>query len=82
MPIIASTNSCEKYADRPNQTNCQAPRRPPYKIIGRDELLTQLKERLLAGGTLALLSLQCLPGVGKTALAIEIANDTDILKTL
>jgi tetratricopeptide (TPR) repeat protein len=56
-----------------------APPRPSYKLVGRDELLSDLKRRLFAGGSLALSALKGLPGVGKTALAIELVYDTEVL---
>jgi tetratricopeptide (TPR) repeat protein/transcriptional regulator with XRE-family HTH domain len=45
------------------------------RLIGRDSLLEQLKEQLLAHSSLALYGL---PGVGKTALALALAHDPDI----
>jgi tetratricopeptide (TPR) repeat protein len=56
-----------------------APPRPSYYLTGRDELLHDLKQQLLAGKSLALSALNGLPGVGKTALAIELAHDRNIL---
>ncbi len=56
-----------------------APSCPPHNLVGRDDLLRNLKQRLLAGGNLALSALNGLPGVGKTALAIELANDPQVL---
>src|SRR5712691_1070902 len=57
-----------------------APPRPPYYLTGRDNLLHKLKQQLLTGNNLALSALNGLPGVGKTALAIELAHDRDVLK--
>ena len=57
-----------------------APPRPPYFLIGRDNLLRDLKEHLFTNDSLALSALNGLPGVGKTALAIELAHDRDVLK--
>ncbi len=57
-----------------------APPRPPYYLIGRDNLLHKLKQQLLTGNNLALSALNGLPGVGKTALAIELAHARDVLK--
>lgn len=56
-----------------------APPRPDYDLIGRIDLLNQLKQRLFAGGNLALTALNGLPGIGKTALAIELARDPEVL---
>ncbi|MDZ8141126.1 MAG: NB-ARC domain-containing protein [Nostoc sp. DedQUE04] len=57
-----------------------APPQTRYELVGRDELLRDLKQRLFAGGSLALSALKGLPGVGKTALAIELAYDREVLK--
>ncbi len=51
---------------------------PTTKLVGRDSLLRTLKQRLLAGETLALAALGGLPGVGKTALAATIVTDPEI----
>ncbi|MGB0383380.1 MAG: tetratricopeptide repeat protein [Ardenticatenaceae bacterium] len=53
-----------------------APPEPPYELVGRDELLSQLKERLFASDYVAL---NGLPGVGKTALAVALAHDPEVL---
>ena len=45
------------------------------RLIGRDALLEQLKEQLLNHSSLALYGL---PGVGKTALAIDLAHNLEI----
>lgn len=52
------------------------PPQPPYHIAGRDDLLKELKQQLFDGGYLAL---HGLPGVGKTALAVKLAHDLDVL---
>jgi tetratricopeptide (TPR) repeat protein/transcriptional regulator with XRE-family HTH domain len=56
---------------------------PPFpydleQLIGRDDLLAQLKERLVGGRSTALSALNGLPGVGKTALAVAVAHDEEI----
>ena len=51
---------------------------PAIPLIGRDEDLARLKQRLHAGGSIALTALNGLPGVGKTALSIAIAHDPEI----
>jgi tetratricopeptide (TPR) repeat protein len=56
-----------------------APPRPPYRIIGRDDMLRDLKRHLMSGESVAISAISGLPGVGKTALAIELANDVDLL---
>ena len=52
-----------------------APSRPAHRLVGRDGVLSALKQHLIAGHSVAL---QGLPGAGKTALAIELANDPDL----
>lgn len=56
-----------------------APPRPAHKLIGRADLLAELKQRLLNGEDRALTALNGLPGVGKTTLAIELAHDPEVL---
>jgi tetratricopeptide (TPR) repeat protein len=50
-----------------------------HKIFGRDELLSEMTERLISGDSIAL-SAQGLPGVGKTTLAMALANSDEILE--
>jgi transcriptional regulator with XRE-family HTH domain len=47
-------------------------------LIGRGELLSLLKQRLCTDNPPTLPALYGLPGVGKTALAIELVHDLDI----
>ena len=49
-----------------------------HGLVGRDALLRQLKQRLLARKHVALSALNGLPGVGKTALATAIAHDDEV----
>ncbi len=53
---------------------------PPlgHSLVGRDDLFRQLKQRLLSGHPVALCAINGLPGVGKTALATELAHDEEI----
>ncbi len=53
-----------------------APSKPDYDLIGRGSILVELQHRLQDGNTVALYGL---PGVGKTALAIQVANNTQLL---
>lgn len=53
-----------------------APPRPPHTIIGRKRTLQDLKQRLFAEHIIALYGL---PGVGKSALAVELAHDKEVL---
>lgn len=52
-----------------------APQRRPKGLIGRDELLQKLRAQLTGEPASARLALYGLPGVGKTALAVELAHD-------
>lgn len=47
-------------------------------LVGRDHLLDHIKRRLLSGGSTALSALNGMPGVGKTALALAVANDAEV----
>lgn len=47
-------------------------------LVGRDELLSLLKQRLCTDNPSTLSALYGLPGVGKTALAIELVHDLDL----
>ncbi|HEY0752365.1 MAG TPA: tetratricopeptide repeat protein [Ktedonobacteraceae bacterium] len=48
---------------------------PMHFLIGRDQEMKHLQQRLCLGGSAALTALNGLPGVGKTALAITLAHD-------
>jgi tetratricopeptide (TPR) repeat protein len=56
-----------------------APPRPAYNLVGRDDLLHDLKQRVINGEDRALVALNGLPGVGKTSIAIELAHAPEIL---
>ena len=47
----------------------------PDHLVGREHLLSQVKQRLAQGGFCALTALQGLPGMGKTSLAVALASD-------
>lgn len=49
-----------------------------HALIGRDALLIQLKQNLCNHENVALTALNGIPGVGKTALAVALANDPDV----
>ena len=55
---------------------------PPFEqdngLIGRDDLLRSLKQKLLSGEPVALSAINGLPGVGKTALATALAYDEEV----
>ena len=57
-----------------------APMRPAHAFIGRDQLFSQLKDQLLKEGGQATIALAGLPGVGKTAMAVELAHDPEVLE--
>lgn len=50
----------------------------PAGLVGREDLLQRLKERLYASAHVALSAINGLPGVGKTALAIELVHDREV----
>jgi transcriptional regulator with XRE-family HTH domain len=49
-------------------------------LVGRDDLVHRLKERLCRDKGVALTALGGLPGVGKTTLAASVAQDPDVLE--
>lgn len=49
-----------------------------HTLVGRDDLLNHLKQRLQSAGANALLALNGLPGVGKTTLATALAYDEEV----
>ena len=55
---------------------------PPFEqnhgLIGRADLLHDLKQKLLSGEAVALSAINGLPGVGKTALATALAHDEEV----
>ncbi|HFE65929.1 MAG TPA: tetratricopeptide repeat protein [Chloroflexi bacterium] len=55
-----------------------APPLPPYELVGRSELLQTLKQKLLSSNRQPI-ALTGLPGAGKTALALALAYNQDIL---
>lgn len=54
------------------------PLQPAIQLVGRDGDIERIKQRLCAGGNVALTALNGLPGVGKTALSIALVHDPDI----
>ncbi|GCE14683.1 tetratricopeptide repeat protein [Tengunoibacter tsumagoiensis] len=50
----------------------------PNYLVGRETEIATLKQRLFTGGNAALTALSGLPGVGKTALAIQLAHDPEV----
>ena len=51
---------------------------PPVHLVGRENELASLRERLRAGENVAMTALHGLPGVGKTTLAITLAHDAEM----
>ncbi|MFL5691574.1 MAG: NB-ARC domain-containing protein, partial [Ktedonobacteraceae bacterium] len=48
------------------------------RLVGREDLLDHLKQRLFSHHNLVLTALNGLPGVGKTALAVALVHDNDV----
>ena len=51
-----------------------------YKLIGRDDLLQRLKQRLFDHKRVALSALNGIPGVGKTSLALALVHDDEVIE--
>jgi tetratricopeptide (TPR) repeat protein len=77
IPDSSSTGATAK-TQAANAMLFLAPLRPPHPLIGRDRLFSEIKSWLLNDHTAVSGALHGLPGVGKTALAIELAHDPDI----
>lgn len=56
-----------------------APPMPNDVIIGREILLHDLKSKMFKGSKEATVALQGLPGIGKTAVALDLAYDEEVL---
>jgi tetratricopeptide (TPR) repeat protein/transcriptional regulator with XRE-family HTH domain len=54
------------------------PVKPTLRLVGRNQELFLIKQRLFAGDNVALTALNGLPGVGKTALSIALAHDQQV----
>ncbi len=54
------------------------PLAPAISLVGREQELAQLKRLLREEGSAVLTALKGLPGVGKTALAVTLANDEEL----
>lgn len=68
----------------PTESICDPalPPAPDEDLVGREQLRTQLQLRLRGQNGPAVVSLSGWPGVGKTALAISLAHDTDVRQHL
>jgi tetratricopeptide (TPR) repeat protein len=51
---------------------------PAHELVGRDEMLTDLRTQLVRGGAVAITALNGLPGVGKTTLAVMLTHDEQV----
>lgn len=74
-----NVNYAEKVTFQPDgrQIPFLAPPRPFHAqdgLVGRDDFLNNLERKFSEGGSFALSALNGLPGVGKTAIAIELAH--------
>ncbi len=49
-----------------------------HRLIGRDEMMQQLKLRLFDSKNVVLTALNGIPGVGKTSLAVALAHDDEV----
>ena len=71
--------------DRPTRhavdssTPFMAPPQPTQALVGRGQLFSAIKHRLLNGEDQGLVVLSGLPGVGKSMLALGLAHDPEIL---
>ena len=86
LPEESGESAAEEQLVRPAPVErVHDPAIPPLSVgtvglVGRDEVFTQLKERLCGGNHVGLTALNGLPGVGKTTLAVALAHDDDVLE--
>ncbi|MDQ6659376.1 MAG: NB-ARC domain-containing protein, partial [Chloroflexota bacterium] len=73
IPVPSPAQTSEKSLSDPT-----IPLQPAIRLVGRDDELAQIKQRLCSGGNVALTALNGLPGVGKTALSIALAHDPEV----
>lgn len=83
MPVDNSTSSAAPVLPPDTSANNPIydpaiPTLPPAHLVGRESALERVKQRLFAGGSVALSALNGLPGIGKTALSITLAHDPAI----
>lgn len=78
QPPVESVPASPYFAPRAIFCDPALPPAHTEKLIGRDQLFTQLKARLSGKAGPALAALNGLPGVGKTALAVSLAHDSEI----
>ncbi|MGH2507198.1 MAG: NB-ARC domain-containing protein, partial [Ktedonobacteraceae bacterium] len=82
--IAETTASPEKFSAGPSPTSAlydsaiPVPSAGKARLVGRDKLLVSLKQRLCGEEQPAIVALNGLPGVGKTALAMNLAYDAEV----
>jgi transcriptional regulator with XRE-family HTH domain len=82
-PAPRQSPPSQKVTQAPASTFLHDPALPPPLtetggLVGRDELLALLKQRLCVDKNPMALAFNGLPGVGKTALATELAHDENV----
>jgi hypothetical protein len=83
--VIGDHNTINQYFNTPVQQT-EKPRKAPFlvppqsthKIVGRDALLVQLKQKLLTEKPLSPIALYGLPGVGKGTVIKELVYDDEV----
>src|SRR5207248_2142480 len=70
----AATTKASLLAD----SAIQQPQSPVGGLVGRTDLFMKVKERLLEADSLTFTGLYGLPGIGKTTLAVALANDQEV----
>jgi tetratricopeptide (TPR) repeat protein/transcriptional regulator with XRE-family HTH domain len=80
LEVKETVSSVPSLSHIPNEAlyDPAIPLQPPIPLVGRDAYLAQLKQRLFAGGSIALTALNGLPGVGKTALSMALAHNSEV----
>src|SRR6266700_3107149 len=80
LPDISSASAVPPIPANAPIYDPTIPLPPTIHLVGRNQVLSELKRRLCADGSarsVPLTALNGLPGVGKTALSITLAHDAD-----
>ncbi|HZS77454.1 MAG TPA: tetratricopeptide repeat protein [Ktedonobacteraceae bacterium] len=77
-PEVRQTQDAPTVATQVLDPAIPTPTIDTARLVGRDDILADLKQHLCGGNSLVLTALNGLPGVGKTTLAVALANDPKV----
>jgi len=76
--VLGDNNQVEIVLPQGEFVPFMAPPRPAHDLVGRTDLLDDLRRDVIAGRDSALFAVKGIPGVGKTALAIALAHHPQV----